>query len=52
MKMCHHTKDTTNSLVSSCLIFELNKRGEKLKPCVILKNTVFKKEKKLLSSTY
>lgn len=51
MKMCHHTKDTTN-YVSSSLIFKLNKRGEKLKPYVILKNTVFKKEKQLLNSTY
>lgn len=51
MKMCHHTKDTTNC-VSSSLIFKLNKRGEKLKPYVILKNTVLKKEKHLLNSIY
>lgn len=51
LKACHHTKDTTN-YISSSLIFKLNKRGVKLKPYVILKNTVFKKEKQLLSSSY
>lgn len=51
MIMCHHTKDTTNC-VSSSLISKLKERGEKLNPYIILKNTVFKKDKPLLNSTY